>query len=53
MLWKRLRGHENRTIYEAHRQHGPVVRLGLKEISINTVSDGLRIVYDGNFDKHD
>ena len=53
ILWKRLRNQENRTIYEAHKKHGKVIRLGPNEISINSVSDGLKIVYTGNFDKHE
>lgn len=52
ILWTRFQGRENPTLYEAHQKHGPVVRLGPNEISINSV-EGLRIVYGGNFDKHD
>ena len=52
ILWKRLRDQENKTIYQAHKKHGKVIRLGPNEISINSVSDGLKVVYIGNFDKH-
>ena len=53
ILRKRLRNQENKTIYEAHKKHGKIIRLGPNEISINSVSDGLKVVYTGNFDKHE
>jgi cytochrome P450 len=52
ILRKRFQRRENRTLYDAHQKYGPVVRLAPNEISVNSV-DGLRIVYGGNFDKHD
>ncbi|PNH40486.1 hypothetical protein VD0004_g6524 [Verticillium dahliae] len=41
---------ENRTLLEAHRRLGPVVRIGPKDISIDGI-DGLRIIYQGGFEK--
>lgn len=35
----------------AHDKYGPVVRLGPREISINCVDDGIRIVYGKGFEK--
>jgi hypothetical protein len=50
MIWQRYRGHPNRAIHDAHTRLGPVVRLGLTEISVNSV-EGLNLVYSGNFEK--
>lgn len=35
ILSKTLKGQRNRSIHEAHLKHGPIVRLGPEEISIN------------------
>ncbi|KAH8666749.1 cytochrome P450 [Xylariales sp. PMI_506] len=51
ILWARFRGRENKTICEAHRKFGPVVRLGPSEVSINNV-EAVKTVYQGGFDKH-
>ncbi|KAI0602017.1 cytochrome P450 3A12 [Biscogniauxia sp. FL1348] len=51
ILWARFRGKENRTLYTAHRQHGPIVRIGPHELSINNI-EGVKTVYQGGFDKH-
>ena len=51
ILWKRYREQENRTIHAAHEKHGKIVRLGPNEISIDSVDDGIRIVYSGGFEK--
>ena len=51
ILWIRFRCVENRTIYAAHQAHGPVVRLGATEVSVNSL-EGLKTIYGGNFDKH-
>ncbi|KAL8717461.1 MAG: hypothetical protein Q9225_005300 [Loekoesia sp. 1 TL-2023] len=53
-LWITRRRQENkeaRTIYTLHQKHGPVVRLGPNEISVNSVN-GLKTVYYGGFEKH-
>ncbi|RFU28663.1 hypothetical protein B7463_g7689, partial [Scytalidium lignicola] len=50
-LWisyQRYVGREVRSIHDAHRRLGPVVRLGQNEISVNSV-EGVRVVY--TFDK--
>ena len=51
MLWKRYAEQENITIHAAHEKHGKIVRLGPNEVSINSVDDGIRIVYSGGFEK--
>ena len=52
MLWNRLSGHELKTIYDAHKRNGPIVRLGPNEISVGTVNDGAKVLHSGYFDKH-
>ncbi|KAL2218219.1 putative cytochrome P450 monooxygenase [Thermoascus aurantiacus ATCC 26904] len=49
--WKRREGVEVRTIYSLHQKHGPVVRLGPNELSVNSAG-GLRTIYTGGFEKH-
>ncbi|KAL8921531.1 MAG: hypothetical protein Q9208_005685 [Pyrenodesmia sp. 3 TL-2023] len=51
MLWIRYTGVEVQTIHQAHLNHGPIVRLGPNEISVNCVDGGLRTVYAGGFEK--
>ncbi|KAI1633501.1 cytochrome P450 3A12 [Biscogniauxia mediterranea] len=51
ILWARFGGRENRTLYTAHKQHGPIVRIGPNELSINSI-EGVKTVYQGGFDKH-
>lgn len=50
--WVRYSFRENRTIYAAHKKHGPVVRLSPSELSVNCVDQGLRTIYAGGFEKH-
>ena len=50
ILVTRYRRRQNRTLYEAHRRHGPVVRIGPNEVSVDGV-EGLRVVYQGGFEK--
>jgi cytochrome P450 len=38
-------------IYALHQKHGPVVRLGPKELSVNSLH-GLKVIYTGAFEKH-
>lgn len=52
ILWRRFTLRENKTIYEAHKTLGPIVRVAPNEISVNSL-EGLRVIYGGNFDKHD
>ena len=51
ILWQRFKEEEVHVIYAAHQKHGPIVRLGPKEVSVNCVDGGLRTVYAGNFEK--
>ena len=53
ITWRRYREQENRTVHAAHEKHGKIVRLGPKEVSINSVQDGIRMVYTGGFEKGD
>jgi len=52
ILRVRFQQRENHILYESHKRLGPVVRLGPNEISVNSYEDGLRPIYNGNFDKH-
>ncbi|KAI4187931.1 MAG: hypothetical protein LQ348_003994 [Seirophora lacunosa] len=51
ILWIRYTSIEVQTIHKAHLKHGPVVRLGPNEVSVNCVDGGLRTVYTGGFEK--
>jgi len=52
ILWKRWSSKEVSAIHAAHERYGPIVRLGPKEISVNS-SEGLRVVYAGGYEKHE
>ncbi|KAI1866883.1 uncharacterized protein JN550_007430 [Neoarthrinium moseri] len=53
ILWVRFQNRENRTLHEAHRRHGPVVRVAPNEVSVNNM-DAVKTVYvQGAFDKHE
>ncbi|KAJ5753070.1 hypothetical protein N7520_009987 [Penicillium odoratum] len=39
------------SIYALHQKHGPIVRLGPNELSVNSLH-GLKIIYTGAFEKH-
>lgn len=51
ILWVRYTRVEVQTIHKAHLKHGPIVRLGPNEVSVNCVDGGLRTVYAGGFEK--
>ncbi|KAK8084709.1 Cytochrome P450 monooxygenase cypX [Apiospora hydei] len=51
ILWARYTNKENRTIGEAHRRYGSIVRLAPDEVSINDM-ESVKTVYQGGFDKH-
>lgn len=51
LLWIRGTGREFTACRAAHRQLGPVIRIGPQEISINCIKNGVRAVYGGNWDK--
>ncbi|EKD20425.1 uncharacterized protein L3040_004288 [Drepanopeziza brunnea f. sp. 'multigermtubi'] len=50
ILRTRLLKQENRKTHDAHLKHGPVIRLGPNELSVNDLA-GLRTVYAGGFEK--
>lgn len=52
ILWVRFNSRENRTLHAIHREHGPVVRVGPNELSVNSV-DAVKTIYQGGFDKHE
>jgi cytochrome P450 len=47
---RRSTGTEVLAIYALHQRHGPIVRLGPKELSVNSIH-GLKIIYTGAFEK--
>lgn len=47
---KRSTATEVLAIYALHQKHGPVVRLGPKELSVNSLH-GLKVIYTGAFEK--
>lgn len=51
ILWQRFKEEEIHVIHAAHQKHGPIVRLGPRDISVNCVDGGLRTIYTGNFEK--
>jgi hypothetical protein len=51
LLWIRATGIEYSTCLAAHRRLGPVIRIGPNEISINSIEDGVRTAYGGNWEK--
>ncbi|KAI2610294.1 cytochrome P450 [Hypoxylon fragiforme] len=51
ILWARFKSRENRTLHLAHQLHGPIVRLGPNELSVNSV-EAVKTIYQGGFDKH-
>jgi hypothetical protein len=51
ILWARYRNRENRTLHDAHKAHGSIVRLSPSEVSINNM-EAVKTVYHGGFDKH-
>ncbi|KAL8825593.1 MAG: hypothetical protein Q9170_007737 [Blastenia crenularia] len=51
ILWVRYSSIEVQTIHKAHVKHGPIVRLGPNEISVNCVDGGIRTIYAGGFEK--
>ena len=48
---RRNRQLERQTIRDAHLAHGPVVRLGLNEVSFNSL-EALKSIYLGGFERH-
>jgi len=52
ILHTRFHHRENRTLLEAHKRLGPVIRVGPSELSIDDI-DLVRTVYGGGFEKTD
>jgi len=50
VIWHKYKGTEHRVRHAAHQKLGPIIRIGPKEISINSIEDGVQPVY-GNFEK--
>ncbi|GFF57213.1 predicted protein [Aspergillus udagawae] len=48
LRWRKM---ENRSRIHLHRRLGPVVRIGPREVSVNCIDDGVRIIYSSKFDK--
>ena len=51
ILWARYTETEPETIHSAHLKHGPIVRLGPNEVSVNCLDGGVRTIYTGEFEK--
>ncbi|KAI0395232.1 cytochrome P450 [Xylariaceae sp. FL0594] len=51
ILYARFRSKENRTLEAAHRRYGPIIRVGPREVSVNSI-EAVKIVYQGGFEKH-
>ncbi|KAI9789125.1 MAG: hypothetical protein M1816_006375 [Peltula sp. TS41687] len=50
-IWRKRRiGYETRSVFDAHQRHGPIVRLGPKEVSVTSL-DGLRHIYAAGFER--
>ncbi|KAI1141826.1 cytochrome P450 [Hypoxylon sp. FL0543] len=52
ILWARFKSRENRTLHAAHQQHGPIVRVGPNELSVNSI-EAVKTIYQGGFEKHE
>lgn len=52
ILHARKHGKENETLFKAHLQHGPVVRVAPNTLSVDGV-DALRAIYQGGYEKAD
>ncbi|PHH77551.1 hypothetical protein CDD80_483 [Ophiocordyceps camponoti-rufipedis] len=50
ILRARKRFSETKTLSDAHSRHGPIVRVGPRTLSVNSV-DAVRTIYQGGFDK--
>ncbi len=49
--WRRFRGKEVVTVWDAIQTKGQVVRLGPKELVVNNYDSGVRIIYGRGFEK--
>lgn len=53
ILSHRLWQTDTPTVHAAHQKHGPILRLAPNELSVNSVSGGLRTIYAGGYEKGD
>lgn len=51
IIWIRYKRRANRTLNAAHLKHGPLIRLGPGEVAVNTIDEGVKVVYNGSFEK--
>ena len=51
LLVMKYRGRENRARFDAHKRLGRVVRIGPRELSVDCIEDGVKLVYRGEFEK--
>lgn len=52
ILRARKQGKENKTLFDAHLRHGPVVRVAPNTLSVDGV-DAMRAIYQGGYEKSD
>lgn len=45
MLWLRYREEVNKTVLAAHAKHGPLIRIGPNELSVNCIDEGVKTIY--------
>lgn len=53
ILYQRYRSRNNEITAKAHARHGPVVRMGYNEVSVNCYEGGIKQIYGGGFEKHE
>ncbi|KAK5958675.1 hypothetical protein OHC33_000518 [Knufia fluminis] len=53
ILYQRYQSRNNAVTHEAHLKHGPIVRLGDNEISVNCYEGGIKSIYAGGWLKHE
>ncbi|KAJ2985839.1 hypothetical protein NUW58_g5322 [Xylaria curta] len=51
ILYARFRSRENRTLQAAHAKCGQIIRVGPRELSVNSM-EAIKTIYQGGFDKH-
>ena len=51
LLVMKYRGRENRARLDAHKRLGRIVRIGPRELSVDCIEDGVKLVYGGEFEK--
>lgn len=51
ILRRRFLDDELLHLFQIHKRLGPVIRVAPKEISVSSIGEGIRKIYDGGFDK--